>query len=409
MNYHLLFIIKIINFAERNSVHFFVIIMKRLFFLALVAVSLLAVSCTPETPTTPFIKLSQNTINAWYGAETYVVEVDSNCGWTASTDCDWVTLVNAKGSKGFNCVEFALSENDSSEERTATITLYAKGYEDVFEILTVTQSILLDDYFKITYTTTNNDIVTPYDNTVFGANIVSNTYENGVGTILFDNPVTKVGDEAFCDCSTLKSITLPDSVTELGGWAFFGCVYLESIALSNRLKTIGDAVFSSCSTLSSITIPQSVEHVGDSAFYGCSGMLGYYGKFASEDNRCLIIDNTLRHFAPKGLDSYTIPNGITAIAHDAFYESLRLKTVTIPSSVTSIEEYAFYYCESLKSVYCKPTTPPALGASAFDNSDNGTDKPIGCKIIVPNASVEAYKSATDWKRYQSYIQGEDKL
>ena len=384
--------------------------MKRFLALLLCAIGIFATSCTKEVqPTTPYIRLSQSILDAWYDSEIYIIDVYANCEWKATSDSDWVTIRKGANSQGDGIIKFELSRNDSAEPRTAQITVEAIGYSDICEVITITQSVLRDSYFKITYTSTDNKVVAPYLAAAFDAEIVSNTYENGVGTILFDNPVTKVGDEAFCDCANLKSLVLPDSVTELGGWAFFGCVYLENIALSNRLKTIGDAAFSSCSTLSSITIPQSVEHVGDSAFYGCSGMSGYYGKFASEDNRCLIIDNTLRHFAPKGLDSYTIPNGITAIAHDAFYESLRLKSVTIPQSVTSIGEYAFYYCESLKSVYCKPTTPPALGASAFDNSDNGTDKPIGCKIIVPNASVEAYKSATDWKRYQSYIQGEDKL
>ena len=384
--------------------------MKRFLALLLCAIGIFATSCTKEEqPTTPYIRLSQSILDTWYDSEIYIIDVYANCEWKATSDSDWITIRKGANSQGDGIIKFELSKNDSAEPRTAQITVEAIDYSDVCEVITITQSVLRDSYFKITYTSTDNKVVTPYLAAAFDAEIVSNTYENGVGTILFDNPVTKVGDEAFCDCANLKSLVLPDSVTELGGWAFFGCVYLENIALSNRLKTIGDAAFSSCSTLSSITIPQSVEHVGDSAFYGCSGMLGYYGKFASEDNRCLIIDNTLRHFAPKGLDSYTIPNGITAIAHDAFYESLRLKSVTIPQSVTSIGEYAFYYCESLKSVYCKPTTPPALGASAFDNSDNGTDKPIGCKIIVPNASVEAYKSATDWKRYQSYIQGEDKL
>jgi hypothetical protein len=138
-------------------------------------------------------------------------------------------------------------------------------------------------------------------------------------------------------------------------------------------------------------------------------MSGYYGKFASADNRCLVIDNTLRHFAPKGLTKYEIADGITAIAHDAFYESLRLQSVTIPQSVTSIGEYAFYYCENLKSVYCKRPTPPELGASAFDNSDNGTDKPIGCKIYVPTSAVDLYKAAENWKRYKSYIYGDEQL
>jgi hypothetical protein len=383
--------------------------MKKILYLLLCTIGIMTISCDNEQPSAPYIRLSHNTIEAWYDTETYIVDVYANCKWKATSNSDWVTIQKGENSQSDGIIKFEIKKNESAEFRTAQITVEAVGYTDIFETITISQSVLSDDYFKICYTSTDNKVVESYLSEAFDAEIVSNTYENGIGTILFDKPITKVGDEAFCDCSTLKSITLPDGVTELGGWAFFGCFYIEEATLSNRLKTIGDAAFSSCSTLSSITLPQSLEYVGDSAFYGCSGMSGYYGKFASVDNRCLVIDNTLRHFAPKGLTKYEIADGITAIAHDAFYESLRLQSVTIPQSVTSIGEYAFYYCENLKSVYCKRPTPPDLGASAFDNSDNGMDKPIGCKIFVPTSAVDLYKWAENWKRYKSYIYGDDTL
>jgi hypothetical protein len=383
--------------------------MKKILYLLLCTIGIMTISCDNEQPSAPYIRLSHNTIEAWYDAEAYDIDIYANCKWRATSDSDWATIIHSTSANGDAPMRILLLKNDSAEPRTAQIRVEAIGYTDIFETITISQSVLSDDYFKICYTSTDNKVIEPYLSETFDATIVSNTYENGVGTILFNDPISKVGDEAFCDCSTLKSITLPDSVTELGGWVFFGCIYLEEATLSNRLKTMGDAIFSSCSMLSSITLPQSLEYVGDSAFYGCSGMSGYYGKFASADNRCLVIDNTLRHFAPKGLTKYEIADGITAIAHDAFYESLRLQSVTIPQSVTSIGEYAFYYCENLKSVYCKRPTPPELGASAFDNSDNGTDKPIGCKIYVPTSSVDLYKAAENWKRYKSYIYGDDTL
>lgn len=383
--------------------------MKNLFLFVSAIITVLAVACNNNTIETPSIKLSHNTIEAWYDAEIYIVDVYANCKWKATSNSDWVTIQKGKNSQSDGIIKFEIKKNESAEFRTAQITVEAVGYTDIFETITISQSAFSEDYIKIYYTSTDNKVVEPYLTTAFDATIVSNTYENGIGTILFDETISKVGDEAFCDCLTLKSVTIPDSVTELGGWAFFGCFYLEEVTLSNRLKRIGDAAFSSCSTLSSITLPQSLEHVGDSAFYGCSGMSGYYGKYASADNRCLVIDNTLLHFAQKGITDYVIANGIIAIAHDAFYESLRLKSVTIPESVTSIGEYAFYYCENLKSVYCKRPTPPELGAGAFDNSEDGVDRPIGCKILVPNTSVETYKATEDWKRYKSYISGYEKL
>ena len=112
------------------------------------------------------------------------------------------------------------------------------------------------------------------------------------------------------------------------------------------------------------------------AFGGCSSLREFNGKYASEDGRCLIVDDTLNSFAPAGLTEYTIPD-----------------------SVTTIGNYAFYSCSSLTSVYCKAITPPAGGASMFSSNASGR------KIYVPMESVEAYKSASRWSIYADSIVG----
>ena len=99
------------------------------------------------------------------------------------------------------------------------------------------------------------------------------------------------------------------------------------------------------------------------------------------------------------LTSVTIGNGITSIGEYAFY-GCSLTSVTIPDSVTSIGNEAFYGCTRLTSVYCKATTPPALGGTnVFDDNRSGR------KIYVPTGSVNAYKSATRWNEYASAIVG----
>lgn len=81
----------------------------------------------------------------------------------------------------------------------------------------------------ICYTSTDGEIVEPYRATVFGTNIVSNTYKNGKGVITFDGPVTEIGDYAFYGCKTLTDVTIPNGVTEIGSHAFYYCDSLESI------------------------------------------------------------------------------------------------------------------------------------------------------------------------------------
>ena len=197
---------------------------------------------------------------------------------------------------------------------------------------------------QIYYTSTDGNIVTPYKTNVFGANIVSNTYKNGVGTITFDGPVTTIGNNAFYECSTLTSITIPDSVTSIDWSAFEGCSYLTSITIPNSVISIGNRAFQSCSSITSITIPNSVTSIGDNVFYGC-----------------------------KNLTSITIPNSVISIGNCAFQSCSSITSITIPNSVTSIGSYAFHSCCSLSSIVVES------GNTIYDSRDN-------CNAIIKTAT-----------------------
>ena len=84
--------------------------------------------------------------------------------------------------------------------------------------------------------------------------------------------VTSIGDYAFSNCSSLKSISLPSSVTSIGERAFESCISLTSITIPSSVKTIGDYAFSSCSSLKSISLPSSVTSIGKRAFVDCSNL-----------------------------------------------------------------------------------------------------------------------------------------
>ena len=234
---------------------------------------------------------------------------------------------------------------------------------------------------EIWYTNgSTTEATTPHQTNVFGANIVSNTYdaERECWIIKFDGEVTSIGYMAFCSCSGLTSVTIPDSVIE----------------------------------------------VGSGAFSGCSSLQKFRGNFASEDGRCLIVDGVLNSFAPAGLTEYTITDSVTTIGYcafcdcssltsvtisdsvrkikkSAFYGCKSLKSVTIPKHVYEIEQGAFCDCSSLTSVYCKPTLPPGEGWDIFDYNISGR------KIYVPTGSVTAYVSVEGWSQYASDIVGYD--
>ena len=217
---------------------------------------------------------------------------------------------------------------------------------------------------------------------------------NNMQSATIGNGVTEIGEYAFYKCNNMQSVTIGNGVTEIGNYTFSQCSSLTSITIPDSVTSIGDSAFYNCFSLKSVTIPESVTSVGSSIFGSCNGLEYFYGKFASEDNCCLIIDGTLNSYAAGStLTTYTIPEGVTAIGTNAFTDSDRLKMVTIPDGVKSLSNRAFYHCSSLRNVYCKHITPPTGGSEMFDETSSSL------KIYVPNESVDKYKADEIWNNY----------
>ena len=221
-------------------------------------------------------------------------------------------------------------------------------FRNLFALLTlVSLPLQAADLSDLTYTTTNGEVgITDCNEAATGELVIPNTIEG--------NPVTSIGEGAFFNCTSLTSITIPDSVTSIGDNTFSFCRSLESINVINsnlNFRDVNGVLFDAeMETLLrypagkidlSYNIPSSVTSIGVDAFADCTS-----------------------------LTSMTIPDSVTSIDNYAFYECRSLTSITIGNGVTSIGQEAFYGCTSLTSITFQGAAP-TVGINALFNTPDG--------------------------------------
>jgi uncharacterized repeat protein (TIGR02543 family) len=230
-----------------------------------------------------------------------------------------------------------------------------------------------------------------------GADAFYNCYSL-VSLILPAGMTGSIGANAFQYCYSLVSLILPAGITgSIESSAFQSCISLASLTLpAGMTGSIGATAFQNCFSLSLLTLPAGMTgSIGDNAFQYCislaltlpAGMTGSIG--TSVFHSC------------HSLSSLTLPAGITGnINNSAFQNCYSLTSLTLPAGITgSIGTSAFQSCFSILEYIFSLTSPQTLSNTNAFASIN-----TACKIFVPDASVLAYRAATNWVTYANYIQ-----
>jgi len=262
-------------------------------------------------------------------------------------------------------------------------------------------------------------ITTDYYGTFQGSPLVSVTFGKGMTeinhafsgqrkltTVVLNDNVKKIGDNAFSGCTALENINLPDGLTEIGSNAFYN-TGLRTLTLPALITKIPEQAFYNCDSLNSITLNKQLTAIAGNAFAECDNVYevtvdntvptiisvasGFpslkkitFGSSVTEisDNllkgkskleEVVLNDNISKignsAFSATALRSFTFPAKVSTIGEKLFESCDKLKKVTFNSALTALPAGTFRHCQALDSIGL-PASVKSIGSYAFDGCDS---------------------------------------
>lgn len=175
------------------------------------------------------------------------------------------------------------------------------------------------------------------------------THSSFIETLIIEEGVTSIGNNAFNKCEQLAKATIPTSIARIGIASFSACIQLDTLVLPNTIKKIGSSAFSDCKELSSINLPTSLDTISYNLFGNCY-------KLTSLTIPPSIICIERQAFRNAGLQTQVLPNSVTTLGDYAF-QDCPLVSVTVPNSIRTIGTGVFNHCREL--------TEPVYNATHF--------------------------------------------
>ena len=225
---------------------------------------------------------------------------------------------------------------------------------------------------------------------------------SSVKSVSMDNSVITIGSLAFQNCTSLQTVQLGNQVKTIDFEAFEGCTSLKNVQLSQSLETIGIQAFKNCLSLQTIHIPAKVQLIDSEAFMYC-GLTSI--SFAEG---CPLTKISYRSFSDcTQLVGIELPGKVENVGSESFYGCTNLQSIKFPSSLLKLENYSVFRCPNLTEVYCYAENVPSAGGYAFfmANNESFTDQtdPWAATLYVPATAIDAYKNAAVWKSFGTVL------
>lgn len=247
------------------------------------------------------------------------------------------------------------------------------------ENLTIQEGVEVIGYYAFYLCTSLTSISLP--NTI--VRIDANAFEfcNNLEEIEIPDSVKYINSLAFNNCTKLKKVVLPKTLEEIRRQCFGVCVNLQEIVIPDTVRMIQLYAFYNCQELTKIEIPNSVEVIGENAFTSCHSL-----KEISISNKLVILSAEVFSYC-HSLEEIIIPNSVINIEIGAFYKCSKLKKITLSQKLEELGDGVFSGCCSLEEIVL-PKSLKKMGSRVFANCQN-------LKRVVFNSKVELDDSVFD--------------
>ena len=336
-------------------------------------------------------RLSWTPVEGAHGYVLYQLAEDGTATYKTSTpEAEYVLNVLQQNTPiTYKVASYVMVDGERNvSELSAPLTVTLKDWQPVFGDFEYEYNGTFTGVSIVGYTGTGGHVVVP--DTIDGLPVTAideRAFNNSsIRSISLPESITAIRASAFKNCTQLTSIELPDSVRYVGESAFAGCTALKSVVLPDKLSSIEEYLFYNCSSLTTIqfpsallrieklafprceslvemTLPESVSEVDDHAFVGCTSL------------KRIALPSSLSRIGAKAfsgctsLESLTLPSSLQQIEDMSFSNCTSLSDVVLPEKLQAIQSRAFYGCESLEGLFL-PESISTIAGDAFSGCSN---------------------------------------